>query len=313
MKRKTAVYTALLLALSILLASCSSGASDAARPENRSNESGLYFGRSDDTDQMGGDPSLLTGNTQNRVIIWTAHMDIEADHAVSAHGLLTARAAALGGWEHTNEVRHFERYSVVSASYKIPPALLDDFMAFAGDTGKVVNSRKNSDDITENYTDTQLRLQSARDSLEQYRRFMDATSSFDDVLRLQRLIDDITAEIEAFEGKLRLWSSLSEMATVTVLIRQENDPLRIRREIRWNSLSFGDMGYLIRSGFVAVSSTAFTILQWVVVAVLITSPLWIIVLVTIFIVIKRRKKRRAAIDAEIYVPDGPDHDQSGSV
>lgn len=240
----------------------------------------------------------------DRKIIWNASMQIEAEDAALLHDRLATHAAGLGGYEYANEIQHYEAYSVVRATYKVPPERLRAFMDYAGEQAKVINSVLSSDDVTEGYYDAQIRLDTKRKSLDRYYELLSNAASVEEILQLQRIIDGITEEIETLEGRLRRWDVLTDMATVSVLIRQENDPIQIRREINWGALSFGDMGYLIQSGFVGVTSVAFTVLQWIVIIVLVTSPLWVAVLVILWFVWwrPRRKRRAAARAAQVTAP-----------
>jgi hypothetical protein len=230
--------------------------------------------------------------TDTRKIIWDASLDIEAKDAVALHWILAARAAELGGHEHTNNIEHRETFSIVRASYKIPPQHIHTFIAYAGEEGRVVNSSLGSEDITESYYDSAQRLQTKRATLEPYYRLLAGAEDIDDVIKIQRIIDGITEEIEALEGRLRLWDNLTAMATVNVHIRQENDPVTHRREISWNAMTAGDMGYLIRIGFTTVTSTALTVLQWIAVALIVTSPLWILGMAVWWFFLRKRLKRR---------------------
>ena len=307
MNRKIALLTALLLAPLTLFAACAgSDASD--KPESYAarnmtmSEPGLENGAYDrETMYLSGGAgadSTAAESLAPRKIIWDASMEIEAEEAAGLHGNLAARAAGLGGYEHANDIRHYELYSVVYATFKIPPQNLQAFMAYAGEAGKVVNSSLGSEDVTEGYYDAQTRLESKRRELERYYALLSEAENLDEILRVQRIIDGIIAEIEAFEGKLRLWDVLTEMATVSVTIRQRNDPVKLRPEINWKALSFGDMGYLIQRGFIAVSGGALTVLQWIFVAALVASPLWIVGLPVLWVLLRRRKKRRAAMPPE---------------
>jgi hypothetical protein len=307
MKRKTVTFAALLLALLILLPACGSQSYSDSASGGSSGGGGSANSAPGSADsvmtEMGdggfaGESSISQNDssaTEHRKIIWNASMDIEAEDAVVLHGRLSARAAELGGYEYNNDISHHERWSVVRATYKIPPQNLQAFLAYAGEEGKVINRSLSSDDITESYYDAQLRLESTRKSLEQYYKFMDDAQNLDEVLRLQRVIDGIITDIEAFEGRLRMWDVLTDMATVSILVRQENDPLKIQREINWNALSAEDMGYLIRSGFVAVSSGFLTVVQWLAVIVLITAPVWIPAALVLWFWRRRIRKRRAAM------------------
>jgi hypothetical protein len=80
------------------------------------------------------------------------------------------------------------------------------------------------------------------------------------------------------------------MSTVNLFIRQDNDPLQIRREISWNTLSFDDMGYLIRHGFISVINVFTSILQWLIVALFGYSPLWILIGIGVFVWWRLKKR-----------------------
>ena len=306
MKRRKALASLLVVLLLLLSACASNGSSDMAEPEvKQDNSSGLAR-----TEDSGGadreyDESAEPDDSveANRKIIHNASMDIEAENATALHSRLSARAIALGGYEHTNDITHHEDYSVVNATYKIPAQNLQAFLTYAGEEGKIINRSLSSEDITESYYDTSLRLESARKSLEQYYRFMDNAQTLEEVLKLQGVIDSIIVNIESFEGKLRMWDSLTDMSTVTVFIRQENDPVKIEREINWSALSFDDMGDLISQGFVIVSSAVVGVLQWLAIILVAASPIWLLLLIVLWIVLKRRKKRHAALQAPPMLPE----------
>jgi hypothetical protein len=152
----------------------------------------------------------------------------------------------------------------------------------------------NSEDITDSYYDATIRLETKRKSLESYFGMLANAKTTDEVLKIQRIIDGITEEIEALEGRLRMWSSRVDMATVNLYIRQDNDPIQIRKEISWNTLSLDDMGYLIKHGFYSVTNTIVSLLQWIVVILVGYSPLWLILAaaVILFFVLKKRRRAR---------------------
>ena len=228
-----------------------------------------------------------------RKIIRNASLDMEAKDASELFAKLTAYCSEQGGYEFSSDVKHYETYTVISATLKLPPRALESFIAYAGEHGTVINSKTDSQDVTEEFYDIQTRLETKRRSLEQYYALLGNADTIDDILKLQRIIDDLTEDIEASEGRLRLLDGLSDMATVRILIRQENDPITIRREIDWSALSLGDMGYLIQYGFVSLMGVVVTALQWLVIVLAVTSPLWLTAGIIVCVVIRRGKKKKA--------------------
>lgn len=229
---------------------------------------------------------------QARKLIRNANMTIEAEDAAELFKNLTEFNNAMGGYEFSSSTFHHDTYSTVEAVLKVPPHRLDEFMNFAGENGRIVRSSTTSDDVTEQYFDMQTRVESRRRSLESYYVLLENADNLNDILNLQRTIDGIIEDIEAFEGRLRVLDNLVEMATVSLYISQRNDPvLEERREIDWSALSLDDMGYFIRTGFISVINVIAAVVQWILIAVLVTSPIWLIVLIVSVIVIHRRRKR----------------------
>jgi archaellum component FlaC len=199
----------------------------------------------------------------------------------------------IGGYEHNYSISNYESYSVIHAEFKVPPEKLSIFVNFIGESGDVINSSMNSEDITENYYDATIRLDTEIKSLERYYDLLSKAVGSDEIVKIQRIIDGITEEIEALEGRLKVWNSQVSMATVSLYIRQNNDPIQIRKEINWNTLSFDDMGYLIKRGFFSITNTFISILQWLIVIIIGYSPLWIIIAICALLFVIWKKKKNA--------------------
>ena len=231
----------------------------------------------------------------DRKIIRRASLEINAPDASALYRSIVEYGLGLGGYENSYNVANYEAYSVIKAEFKIPPECFSAFINFIGENGNVVNSTMSSEDITESYYDTQIRLDTKRRSLDQYYTLLMKASTIEEIAYIQRIIDGITEDIESLEGRLKVWSSLISMATVTLNIRQDNDPdpVKIRKEIRWNTLSADDMSYLIKQGFYNVTNTIVSVLQWIAIILIGYSPLWIMLCVIALICVFLYKKRKA--------------------
>ncbi|MDR2533001.1 MAG: DUF4349 domain-containing protein [Oscillospiraceae bacterium] len=311
------IFTALIISSCILgLAACSSsdnyrpadsGASVGAGGEELDFKSApaasVYSGISnieresaDYTDESHNGGNTALPEEQTRMIIRDAWMTIEAENAVELYNNLSAFNRSLGGFEFSSSTQHHETFSSVDAVFKVPPERLDEFMSYAGESGRIVRSSTTSDDVTDRYYDMKTRVESKRRSLESYYSLLEKAESISEIVSLQRTIDNIIEEIEAFEGRLRVMENLVSMATVTLYISHENDPvLEERREIDWNALDLEDMGYFIRNGFISVVNFITTIFKWVIIAVIVISPLWVIPVIIAVIALSRRKKNKTKI------------------
>lgn len=249
------------------------------------NGSGYYEGES--AAAGSGEASTPEG----RKIIQNASLDIETDDASAFYDNLAAYAEELGGWQSSCYISNYDEYSVINAEIKVPPQKLSAFIKYAGDNGKIVNSSLSSEDITESYYDIETRLETKRKALQAYYDLLENASTVEEIVYIQRTIDSLTEDIEAYEGKLKVWDSLVDMATVTLYIRQDNDPVKIQKEISWDTLTLSDMGYLIKSGLVRIMNVIVSVLQWILIALIVASPFLIIALIVFLIVRKVRKKR----------------------
>ncbi|MCL2633483.1 MAG: DUF4349 domain-containing protein [Oscillospiraceae bacterium] len=240
---------------------------------------------------------VLSAQEPSRKVIRTASLDMEAQDALVLYDSLVEYCNSRGGYEFSSDTTHYEHWSVIRATLKIPPEHLDTFMKYAGDNGKVINSQINSEDVTDEFYDLSIRLETKRRSLESYYKLLENAATAEEIIHIQRTIDQITEEIEAVEGRLRVLSNLIDMSTVTLYIRQTNDPEKIRKDIDWSALTFEDMGYLIRNGFVGVINVIVTFVQWVLIIIAVSSPIWVPITVLIIVLVKKAQKKTARIKA----------------
>ena len=279
-----------------ILAGCGSGSANYESPgssdyENYSNvyikDEGFYF-----------EADIPAESTvpEDRKIIRNASLEITAEDAANLYKNIVNYGTGIGGYEHSYSMVNYETYSVINAVFKVPPEKLGIFVKFVGENGEIINSSMSSEDITDNYYDTGTRLNTKRKSLEKYYQLLAEARGLEEIVYIQKIIDGITEDIESLEGRLNLWNSQVNMATVSLYIRQNNDPIQIRQEINWNTLSTEDIGYLIKRGFFSVTNTIISLLQWIIIILIGYSPLWISAGVVIWIVLKKWKKPTDAED-----------------
>ena len=259
------------------------------------------------------DVELTVGNSEAgtaapadfvKKLVKTADVVIEAKEVIEVYRAILAFAKENGGYEFSQNTNVREDSTTIEAVIKIVPENLDGLINFAGTKGELISSGINSEDITDSYYDSKTHLESLRGQLKKYQEFLADAKNIDDVIRIQTQIDRLIGEIEILEGRLSKWDKLVAESTVRFTITQKADPSLKRREINWNTLSFGDMGYVIKSGLVSVLNGLVSVLQWIAIALLVTSPLWIIAVVVLRIVFRkkialRKQLKKAAKDKTV--------------
>jgi hypothetical protein len=235
---------------------------------------------------LGGDPSA------ERKIIRDANLDLEVSDVVKVYNDILAYARQSGGYEISRSQTRSNGYIAIQARIKIKPDQLDSFIAFIGNQGKVINTQITTEDITEDYYDIQTRLKSMESSLTTYYDFLLQAANIDESLMVQNQINQLTAEIESLKGRIKLWDSLLAESVVTLQLRQTEDPVQLKKEINWSTLTFDDMGYLMRSGLTSVLNFLANAAQWLAIALVVTAPFWITGLIILFVLLRRKKKHR---------------------
>ena len=294
---------ALLILLAFLLTACGGGNASLSGGSATSNPSQNY----DTGVSTGGNVTVVNDSSgagyytdgkivtpenaipSERRIIRNAQLEITAQDASGLYSRIVRFSFGLGGYEDSYSVTNYETFSVIHAVFKVPPESLNAFVDYVGEEGTIVNSSMQSQDITESYFDAETRLGTKRRSLDQYYQLLKNASGVDEIVTLQKTIDKITEDIESLEGKLRVWNSQVDMSTVSLLIRQNNDPIQIRKEIHWNTLSVEDMTYLIKQGFVSVTNSFMSVLQWLLIVLIGYSPVWILIAIGLYVWIRRKK------------------------
>jgi hypothetical protein len=223
-------------------------------------------------------------------IIRNADISLETPDMSDTYAKLTAKLNELGGSvfsEHTQN-NNFSAYT--DAVFTLPPENLDAFLAYAGEVAEVVSQNISSEDITGSYVDTEVRLENKRRNLEKYYEYLDDADTLDEMIMLQNQIDSITADIESFETRLKLWNANLSESRVTLNLVQPQDPNAVDIEdVEFSTLSFKNMGKLMENGIKKCVDVIGTLLQWLVIVLFTLLPVIVIAAIVIFIVVMRNR------------------------
>ena len=263
------------------------------------NEEAVY----EDSDEMTEDSlSIDTAKSGDKTkadyedkIIRSANIVIDSSDAEKCYSTLAAFVKQNGGREisiskSTENYGNYD-YININAELKIKPEKLDDFIALAEKTDKVTSSEISTNDVTKEYYDIKIRLETKKEALKNYYKLLKEAKTIQESLEVQRYITDLTAEIESMEGMLRYYDSKVDLSSIHLTIRQQVK-LHVGAEddFEWDSLSFSDFLTLIKNGFLSVVNFLWSLLLWIIIIVIALSPLLLIAGIIIFIIRRYRKK-----------------------
>ncbi len=231
-------------------------------------------------------------------IIRTARVDMESEDAEKCYQTLAKFARENGGSEQ-NVSKSYDSYGDyeylnITATLKIAPDKLEEFIKLAEKTDKVTSSEISADDVTREYYDVKLRLESKKEALKSYYKLLGEAKTIQDSLEIQRYITDLTAEIESMEGTLKYYDSRVDLSTVYLNVRQRDRNAEEIEDFHWDSLSFGDFCKLMKNGFLSVLNFLWSLLLWLIIAVVVLSPVLLIAGAVFFFVRRHRKKHPKA-------------------
>ena len=238
--------------------------------------------------------SLTSSELSAKKIIKSARIEMTAKNVNECYDKIISYVTSKGGYEFSKQMSADTDYATINAEIKIKPEELDDVIKYIGECGKVKNSNVSSDDITSQYTDTKIRLENKKKNLEKYYDFYSKADTMDEMIMIQNQIDNLTAEIECYEGQISMWNQLVSDSSISLYIQQENDPVAIKEDVEWNAISFKNMGKIMYNGFTTVVNILVSIFQWLFIVIVSISPLLIIAAVIILIIRAKMKKKNKA-------------------
>ena len=196
-----------------------------------------------------------------------------------------------GGYEFSRSISANEQNKHINVVYKINPDKLNSFMKFLGETGALLNSNIYSNDITDQYYDSAVRLENLKKGRDQLFEIQKKAITVDSLLKVQGELTRITGELESLEGRIKMWDKMVAESTVNLYISEQSAPIKINRDITWNFSSFSDITKTMKNGFVWTTNTLVNMVVWIVIFMVAIIPIALIAVAVIFIV-RAVKKRR---------------------
>ncbi len=163
--------------------------------------------------------------SQNRIIVHNARMSlVVSDVAESVDGVAGV-ARQLGGW-----VVNSDRSSKHSGSIaiRVPAGSLEEaFRRLEALALKVDSRAVTSEDVTDEYVDSQSRLTSLRATEERLLSFLEQTANVEEALLVQDEITDVQEQIEAIQGRLNFLEQTAAYSLVEVSLKLTADAIEV--------------------------------------------------------------------------------------
>ena len=170
---------------------------------------------------------------------------------------------------------------------RIPKTNQSDFSDYISKNSNVVNSSVNTEDVTDNYIDTQSRIKALTLEKETLEKLLAKSENVSDTMAVYEKLTAVITEIESYQSKLNQMDNLIDYTTFTINISEVERVTQVEKQNwfvkTWNGLL---------NNFVSVGTGLLNFLSFMISAL----PYWIligIIPLVIILIIRHFKKKRA--------------------
>jgi hypothetical protein len=120
----------------------------------------------------------------------------------------------------TEQVGNFDGYITrETGNYitaRIPAQNMDSFLVVARENGKIESETRTGADITEQYRDNVIRLESLKNIRERYLLLLQRANNVAEMISIERELERINTQIELLEGKIKYAEMSVAYSDITV-------------------------------------------------------------------------------------------------
>lgn len=165
----------------------------------------------------------------DRMIVYTVSLRLEVQDAEKALDSITAIVSQNKGYvAATNLSRDSKGRMRGTVTVRVPAESLDGAQKQIEATGlKVLNRNKNSNDVTDQFTDLGARLKNLEATEVELTKLLatvrERTGKAEDILAVYKQLTEIRSQIEQIKGQMNVLEKTSAMATMTVELVPHED------------------------------------------------------------------------------------------
>lgn len=142
------------------------------------------------------------------LLIYNARVTLAIYQVEQVQASAVALAESAGGW-----VSERSRYAVV---LRVPAERFRDVLDELRLLGDVLALDWNASDVTEAYTDLEIRLRNALEVRERLAGLLERAETVEEALAIERELERVTLDIEQMRGQLRMLADRIAYSTITV-------------------------------------------------------------------------------------------------
>jgi len=202
-------------------------------PHRLAGSGGATDAADDDSQPSQPSPPQDTSDTAKtppkRLVIYTAELRLLVANARAALEVFVARVEKLDGY--------LERRTQSSVTVRVPADRFETVLDETRESGKVTFERIDALDVTRQFRDLTIRLETAETSRKRLLEILEKAEKVEDILKIENEIRRLVTEIETMKAELRTLSDRVAFSTITVVFEQNapevTTPRRRRSRFEW--------------------------------------------------------------------------------
>lgn len=165
--------------------------------------------------------AVLAASKPDRYLIKNATVMIETEDARAATNQLMAALEPVGGYvSNLNESVNSVGKRTVTVQVRIPSDSFDQSMMQVEALGKVLNKQVTTQDVTEQFVDTDARVRNLRKTEERLLEHLSRAGVLEEVLRMEEELSRVRENIERMEGQLRFLTDRVSFSTISITLQE---------------------------------------------------------------------------------------------
>lgn len=93
------------------------------------------------------------------------------------------------------------------------------------------------------------------------------------------------------QGQIKMWDKLIDMATITLYIDEEANPMKKTTTVGWRFNSPSEIWMTMKNGFISVVNWLYSMLVWILITIVSISPILLVAGIVLYIIYHKRKNK----------------------
>lgn len=193
--------------------------------------------------------------TQNLAI------EVQVAQVQAAIGQVSAETEKLGGYVVDMQQTSSDSGLSGHITVKVPAGKMQDMQGKVSALGKVLNEHLTSNDVTDQYYDTQTLLENWQAEEKQYLKILGQAHTVDEILKVENSLSNVRGQIQLLEGRLKLMNNQVDYATIDLqLIPVPNPNLKISTP--WQPVAWDLTWQSVQAAFLKTLSGSWNVLNY---------------------------------------------------